>query len=951
MAAKKRIWQPKLFRLGVLLTLFVVVADWAQWLNAPENLLYDRRARYCHEFTPPPSDRIVHIDIDDDSLNEIGHWPWPRQKFAQILDEISRAKPKVIGMDMYFPEPSEDQGVKNDDGTVSIVPHDDIFADAMKRAGNVLLPISVRFEDVEEEDPLLVRVREMLLIKGLEMEQDQVVADLRGAGMKDGELVQQVRRVLPLARKQAVIKRLEEELAAGDFDMKSLRRKLAPRADATGIRTEAAKLLQVCVPEVEAIRAAERFRFPVPPNMALAAAPSENAVNIVKFADVIRFSGFVDLPPSTNDGTVRTVPLLVNYRGEAMPHMALAMACALLDLDPKNIQYANDKIILPAPNRTPISIPVRTEKSITLGHVGAMVDVAYFGRSGQEGWLTTFDFPKYQEPKAHMKIGQFWAILERLKSVRKNNDIADQILKEIAGTFSVPAAVKYVAAIPDTSDTPARLAAIEQTLGDKDLNELLGDTLKKPANELSVEEKASIEPLRRLRDAARENKISQDVLDRDRLALQNQLQGKAVFINWTATGGGDRYPTSLHPNCPGAIIQSTLLSDILTGNLWRRSPHWVTAAITIAIGLLTTLLVALLPPWRALICTAIVMLGYSLINGVILFDYGNVIVGLAGPLLTSALVWSGLTLTNFISEKRERARIRARFTSYVDPALVEFGEQHPELLRLDGQRREMTVVFTDLAGFTTISEKLGESTVGLLNEYFGKMVPVIRENNGYVNKFLGDGVMFFYNAPFENPNHAIDAVQTIINMRKVLADFNVSLQARSLPPVGMRAGMTSGQMIVGDAGSRAEEEKHNANDYTVLGDRVNLAARLEAANKFFGSNLLMIERTRELIGDRFLLRPIGKIVVAGKSEDVMTYEAICNLSEATKNQLLNAEISAKLVESFQAGEFDDCIMLCDELEEKTQDMKFAATYRKLSTKHLTTQFEGVFSGQIVLTEK
>src|SRR3954447_3846879 len=104
MVKKQRIWKPRLFRLGLLLTLLVVVADYSPVLIPFENILYDRRARVCKYFTPPPTDRIVHIDIDNESLNEMGHWPWPRQRLAQVLDEIAMAKPKVIGFDIYFSE-------------------------------------------------------------------------------------------------------------------------------------------------------------------------------------------------------------------------------------------------------------------------------------------------------------------------------------------------------------------------------------------------------------------------------------------------------------------------------------------------------------------------------------------------------------------------------------------------------------------------------------------------------------------------------------------------------------------------------------------------------------------------------------------------------------------------------------------------------------------------------
>jgi adenylate cyclase len=239
----------------------------------------------------------------------------------------------------------------------------------------------------------------------------------------------------------------------------------------------------------------------------------------------------------------------------------------------------------------------------------------------------------------------------------------------------------------------------------------------------------------------------------------------------------------------------------------------------------------------------------------------------------------------------------------------------------------------------------------LLNAYFGAMVPVIRNHNGVVNKFLGDGLMFFYNAPRDNPNHGADAVHTLLDMQKVLEEFNKKLKKDGLPPVGMRAGMTTGIMVVGDAGSKAEDEKNNSNDYTVLGDKVNLAARLEGANKVFGSKILMNQETRTAIGDRFLCRKIGKIQVKGKSEYVMCHEAICVRAEATPEQIAHAELASDVVDAFQAGEFERCLDLCDELEEKFKDADFAEAYRDECAKHLEKSFKGEFSGQIVLSEK
>jgi class 3 adenylate cyclase/CHASE2 domain-containing sensor protein len=946
---KQRIWKPRLFRLGLYLTLLVILADWAQSLNWFENFLYDRRARYCQRFMPPPSDRIFHIDIDDDSLNEIGAWPWPRAQLAQIMDEIALAKPKVIGMDMYFPEAQGTEGRAGPDGKVELIPNDERFAQSLKRAGNVLVPISIRFASAGAPDPMYVKVKKFLQTD-LELTEDQVIEKLRQEGISGDTLPRDVRRVITFARQDAMLDRLVREVQNGTTDPAELRKKLVPRAEQASVRTDARFLFDAKYPVAMAIQEMSRFRFPLERGAKVANAPSEISVNILPIAQAARYSGFVDMLPSASDGTVRTVPLLVNYRGEALPHMALSMACALLDVDFKSIKYNGNSITLPVPGRDPIVIPTRIERSTTLGTVGALIDVPYFGPAGND-WLTMYDFPNYRAPAAHMRIGKFWNNLLLVQSIQKNNRTADQILKDLSDRgVSAPELDKYLESPPDPADSKARTAIVNIVM--KTLSDVgLGDLTTKPEAELDADSRALAERLKSLKQALADRDESAVLLDKERLALKTQLQGKAIFVNWTAEGRGDYYPTSLHPLCPGAVIQSSIVNGILTREMWWRLPQWVTALITLAVGMLTTLLVALLPPWRALICTMGVQLAYLMVNGELLFDYRNMIVGTAGPVTACGLVWGGLTLINLITEARERARTRKRLVSYIDPAIVNFFEDHPELDSAAGQRREMTVAFTDLAGFTTISEKLGESTVNLLNEFFGKMVPVIREHRGVVNKFLGDGLMFFFNAPDDNPNHAADAVQSVLEMRKVLLAFNSVLKDRGLPPIGMRAGMTTGPMIVGDAGSKSEDEKNNSNDYTVLGDKVNLAARLEGANKVFGSNLMMNQETRDAIGNRFLCRKIGKIQVKGKSEYVMCHEAICSMTEATAEQTAHATLSSKIVDTFQAGEFDPCLALCDDLESQFKDSDFAEAYRDECAKHLEKTFKGDFAGQIVLREK
>src|SRR5207253_1684551 len=236
-------------------------------------------------------------------------------------------------------------------------------------------------------------------------------------------------------------------------------------------------------------------------------------------------------------------------------------------------------------------------------------------------------------------------------------------------------------------------------------------------------------------------------------------------------------------------------------------------------------------------------------------------------------------------------------------------------------------------------------TVPLLNDYTGLMVPVIRRHKGYLNKFLGDGIMYFFGAPYDNPNHAFDAVASVLEMQQVMVDFNKSLTQRNLPNMAVRAGISAGNMVVGDAGA---EDTH---DYTVLGDAVNLGARLEPANKVFGTQILTNARARELLGDRILFRPIGRIQVVGKKEGVMTYEPLALAEKATDQQKQLADLTSEVVISFMNGQFEECLAAVAKLEAAFGASKLGSLYRKLCEEYLRDGTPAGFDGQIVLSEK
>jgi adenylate cyclase len=237
--------------------------------------------------------------------------------------------------------------------------------------------------------------------------------------------------------------------------------------------------------------------------------------------------------------------------------------------------------------------------------------------------------------------------------------------------------------------------------------------------------------------------------------------------------------------------------------------------------------------------------------------------------------------------------------------------------------------------------------VPLLNAYLGLMEPVIREHHGLVNKFLGDGIMFFFGAPAPYPGdprgHAAAAVDSVFAMQAKLMEFNATMTALDLPPMAMRAGICTGEMVVGNAGSAVRS------DYTVLGDRVNFASRLESANKATGTLVLLSERTADLAGDRYLMRKIGRLQVAGKQDSDMAYEPLALAALATDAQHRLARQTERVVDAYTGGDFERCLAELQGLEAEfgASQSTFCGLYRDLCNEYLREPPK-LFSGQIRL---
>jgi adenylate cyclase len=330
---------------------------------------------------------------------------------------------------------------------------------------------------------------------------------------------------------------------------------------------------------------------------------------------------------------------------------------------------------------------------------------------------------------------------------------------------------------------------------------------------------------------------------------------------------------------PGVELQATLLDNRAVGDGLRLVPEaWSLALVLLA---LTVLLPATLRwhPGAVALLTAGLVGGMALLSWLLFLQFGRWLAPLF-PMAATASIYGASALMAYAQTRQRARQTRAMFSQYVPAAVVSRLVAEPELLRLGGEAREVTLLFTDLAGFTTLSEQLSaEQTVELLGLYFGAMAPIVHASGGTIDKYIGDALMAFWGAPLDDVDHAEHAVRAAVAMQEAMGNLCDALERRGLPRIAMRIGVHSGRVVVGNVGSA---ERFS---YTAIGDAVNLAARLEGANKAFGTDILISGATAALLPASMGLRALDDVVVKGKSAPVRVYTpcadpAVCRLARA-----------------------------------------------------------------------
>ena len=755
-------------------------------------------------FTPMSTD-IVHVDIDDGALQRIGRWPWSRTLIAECIEMLHDAGARTIAVDVEFSEPAAE---RNDDLRLADAVADDTVLAAL------LQPDRTETRWIESGGTAEGYARTLeLLAADIDLDPAEQTDTLSTADRHAFEANEIAMKRLALwhsvgadsptgfaerALQQAYLRQAEAERIAIDRGL------MQPSADAAGSPMD---------------------RLPLPA--------------LTSNTDAL---GYVNISRRDADGVVRSIEPWQSMRNGRVTSLGAAAALHYLGHNAISaVDVTDGQLVLPDGTTLPI--------------VDGAIPLAWPNTRFGSGWQSLLRHdPEDGLGTGHLSIATI-AELVQARTMQTENmaqlaELSLKLLRVIRQdeTFTTddPLTTRLQDAIADE---------YEFTLGalgaDDDLTEHFedGDALERAR---------ALQSWAALTEAIEANAQEIDVVQQ---SLHEHVNDKLVFIGWTATGSiADFVPTVAGPRTPGVVVHAATANMMLTGHQHARAPSWVGPILVIVLGVWITMLVASTTPWIATACSMVMLAAYAYLASIVAFASWNLFLPITAPISGGLSTWAVCTGLSAILIQREKRRITRQFKARVSDRLVDTLIENPGAVSMAGEQREITVLFADLAGFTALSEQLGsERTVAVANEALSALANAIVEHDGYVNKFLGDGLMAFWSAfepQSDQARRACCAAEACHRAMQALND-------RSGLDIGLRIGIATGPAIVGDCGAPPE-----LNDYTAIGDTVNLAARLESANKQLGTSTLIDDTTQQQAGEATRCLAIGPTIVVGQSVPV-----------------------------------------------------------------------------------
>lgn len=415
------------------------------------------------------------------------------------------------------------------------------------------------------------------------------------------------------------------------------------------------------------------------------------------------------------------------------------------------------------------------------------------------------------------------------------------------------------------------------------------------------------------------------------------FKNKHVLVGMTAAGLRDLRPTPVSKEYPGVEIHATMLDNIINNDFITDASILFVIAGTLLFSIFAALCGRFSHNWIFAALAFLVLLPMPLISGLVAYSY-NIWLPVAPVTISVALALIAAFMVNYANEGKQKRFIKNAFKQYLSPHVIDKLVRNPDDLKLGGEKRELSIYFSDVQGFTSISEGLDpEELTSLLNEYLSAMTSIIHDQGGTIDKYEGDAIIAFWNAPLDNEQHACNAVRAALLGQEKLLSMRPEFKQRIGKDLFARIGINTGQVVVGNMGS---EQRF---DYTFLGDAGNLAARLEGINKQFGTFLMISEHTVRQLSSEFTCRELSTVQVVGRNEAVRVYEPYFT-TKADTEFIDSFDIALKL---YYAGSFNDAAAAFMQLADKDA---VSAIYER-RCKHLADNPPDNWQGIWTMTEK
>ena len=387
--------------------------------------------------------------------------------------------------------------------------------------------------------------------------------------------------------------------------------------------------------------------------------------------------------------------------------------------------------------------------------------------------------------------------------------------------------------------------------------------------------------------------------------IPKDLEGAVVIVDVTAAGIANPAPTALGSVYAGEV-QAAVLGTMFAGTNIQR-PDWAPTAelIALAVG---GLLLILLSRWMWLgLATTVVLIGGTIPYSIYAYAQEKVLLDVTAPVIVFVIIALQVYGIKFVREFLEKQAIKKQFAGYASPTVVRLLQENPALIK-DGMKKEVSICFSDLRGFTPLGESFGDDVKGLtkiMNAYMDAITQPVLDADGMIIKYIGDASMHVHNAPIEDPHHPRTAVQCGLDMLRAVEKFNDKITSEGRPPVGMGAGINTGLGYLGEMGSTA---RHS---YDVLGDSVSTAARIESKCKEYGCVLLVGDATYQETKDDFFYLKIDDLAVKGKTVGIGIWTVLD--IKGTHAQRKSQEMHQRMHEAYREQKFDEAIWICEKL--------------------------------------